>query len=125
MKSRRVELRSGEENLGEINIRRGIFQGYFFSPFLFFVCLLPLTHILRDATTGYYFGSNGQKVNHLFLMDDLKLHVSHEKLLELLIQTVRVFSNDIGMDLVSKCSIITKIVCRLSRLEKVRIRTNG
>ena len=61
------------------------------------VCLLPPTHILRDAAGGYHSASNGQKVNHLFLMDDLKLYSSNETSLESLIQTVRVFSNGIGM----------------------------
>ena len=108
MKSWRVELISGEENLGEFNIRRGIFQGDSLSPLLFVVWLLLLTHILRDAALGYHFTSNGQKVNHILFMDDLKLYASNEKLLESLIQTVRVFSNDIGMEFgVEKCAVLT------------------
>ena len=63
MKSWQVELTSGEENLGEVNIRQRIFQGDSLSPLLFVVSLLPLTHILlSDATPGYHFASNGQKV---------------------------------------------------------------
>ena len=83
MKSWRVELISGKENLGDVNIRRGIFQGDSLSPLLFVVCLLPVTHILRNAAPGCHFPSNGQKVDHLLLMDDLKLmqvvksHLSH------------------------------------------------
>ena len=93
---------------GRENIRRGIFQGDSLSPFLFVVCLLALTHILRDAPPGYHFASNGQKVNHLLFMDDLKLYASNEKSLESLIQTVRVFSNDIGMEFgVEKCTVLT------------------
>ena len=87
MKSSRVELTSGEENLGEVNIRRGIFQGGSLSPLLFVVCLLPLTHILREAAPGYPFASNTQKVNDLLFMDDQKLYASNEKSLESLIQT--------------------------------------
>ena len=108
MKSWRVELISGEENLGEVNIRRGIFQGDSLLPLLFVVCLLPLTHILRDAAPGYHFASNGQKVNHLLFMDDLELYASNEKSLGSLIQTVRVFSNGIGMEFgVEKCLVLT------------------
>ena len=85
---------SEEENLGEANKRPGIVQGDSLSPLLF-MCLLPLTHILRDAAPGYHFASHEQKVNHLLFMDDLKLYARNEKSLESLIQTVRVFSNDI------------------------------
>ena len=108
MKSWRVELISREENLGEVNIRRGIFQGDSFSPLLFAVCLLPLTHILRDAAPGYHFASNGQKVKDLLFMDDLKLFASNEKSLESLIQTMRVFSSDIEMEFrVEQCAVLT------------------
>ena len=41
-------------------------------------------------------------------MDDLKLYANNEKSLESLIQTVRVFSNDIGMAFgVGKCAVLT------------------
>ena len=84
---------------------RRIFQGDSLSLLLFVVCLLPLTHILRDAGPGYHFATNGQKVSHLLFMNDLKLYATNEKSLESLIQTVRVFSNDIGMELgVEKCA---------------------
>ena len=44
MKLWRVELTSGKENLEEVNIRQGIFQGNSLSPLLFVVFLLPLTY---------------------------------------------------------------------------------
>ena len=66
---------------------------------LFVVCLLTLTHILRDAAPGYRFASKRQKVNHFLFMDDLKLYASNKRSLESLIQTVPGFSNDIGIDL--------------------------
>ena len=41
-------------------------------------------------------------------MDDLKLYASNEKSLESLIQTLCVFSNDIGMEFgVEKCAVLT------------------
>ena len=41
-------------------------------------------------------------------MDDLKLYASNEKSLESLIQTVHVFSNDIGINFeVEKCVVLT------------------
>ena len=59
--------------LGSVPIRRGIFQGDSFPPLLF-IAFLPLTHILRETEMGYQLEKNGAKVNHLFFMDDLKLH---------------------------------------------------
>ena len=89
IKSWRIQLLSGDENLGELNTRRGIIQGDSLSQLLFVVCLLPLAHILRDAAPRYHFASNGQKVNHLLFMDDLKSYASNEKSLKSLIQTMR------------------------------------
>ena len=43
----KVELSSSGESLEVTHVRRGIFQGYFF------VCLLPLTLVLRKSTAGY------------------------------------------------------------------------
>ena len=85
MKSWWVELISGEENLGEVNVRQGIFQGDSLSLFLFAVGLLPFIHILKDAAPGYNCASNKQKVNHLLFLDDLKSYASNEKSLESLL----------------------------------------
>ena len=60
--------------LALVTIRRGIFPGDWFSPLLFVIALLPLTHILRETRMGYQLEKNGAKVNHLFFMDDLKLY---------------------------------------------------
>ena len=51
MKSWQFELTSGEENLGEVNLRPGIFQGKSLSSLLFVVCLLPVTVILWRCCT--------------------------------------------------------------------------
>ena len=53
--------------------------------------------ILRKAKAAYEFLESKQKINHLLFMDDLKLHSQSEKGLDSLLQTVRVFSEDIGM----------------------------
>ena len=75
-------MKSEEKNLGEFNIRWGIFQSDSLSQLSFVVCLLPLTHILRDAAPGFHFANNGQKVNDLLYMDELKLYASNEKSLK-------------------------------------------
>ena len=112
MKSWQVELVSGEENLGEVNIRWGIFQGNSLSPLLFVVLLLLL--VLKDATPGYHFDSNRQKAN-LSFMDDLKFYASNEKSLESLSHNSR--NKYMG-------NFITKILCWLSRLNRGQIRAS-
>ena len=72
------------------------------------MCLSPLTHILRDAAPGCHFASNGQKVDHLLFMDNLKLYASSENSLGSLIQTVHVFSDDIVMEFeATKYAVLT------------------
>ena len=47
------------------------------------------------------------KINHLLFIDDLKLHSRSKKELDLLVQTIRIFSKDIGMEFgKEKCAIL-------------------
>ena len=49
----------------------------------------------------------GEKINHFLHMDDLKLYRKNEKELDSLIQTVRVFNQDIRMEFgIDKCATI-------------------
>ena len=73
-----------------------------------YLCVCYHLHISTNAAPGYHFASSGQKVNHLLLMDDLKLYVSNKKSLESLIQTALAFNNDTGMEFgVEKCAVLT------------------
>ena len=48
-----------------------------------------------------------QKANHLLFMDDLKMYSRSEKGLDSLVQTVRVFTEDIGMAFgIEKCAML-------------------
>ena len=48
-----------------------------------------------------------KKINHLLFMDDLKLYSRNEKGLDSLVQTVLVFSQDIGMKFgIEKCAML-------------------
>ena len=92
-----TELTSCAENLGKVNIRRGIFQGDSLSPLLFVICMILLTHVLCKAKARYTLGG-GEKINHLLFMDDLKLYEESENEIKGLVSTVEVFSQDIGME---------------------------
>ena len=74
----KTELMSGEINLGEVNINRGIFQGDSLSPLLFVISLIPLTLVLRRMKQGYSFQKGKIKLNHLLFMDDLRLYGSNQ-----------------------------------------------
>ena len=72
MKTWRTVLECNGSELGEVNIRRGIFQKDSLSPPFFVIAMIPLTSILRRTTPGYVL-KNQTKINHLLYMDDLKL----------------------------------------------------
>ena len=78
----------------------GIFQGDSLSPLVFVLPLIPLSLILRKAKAAYEFSESKEKVNRLLFIDNLKLYSQSEKELDSLIQTVHVFSKDIGMEFV-------------------------
>ena len=80
--------------MGDVNIRCGIFQGDSLSPLLFVVCLIPLSLILRKTKGKYQLSKEGESINHLLFMDDLKLFGSDEWQVDSLINTVCVFSDD-------------------------------
>ena len=91
MKSWKLELNASGKTLGEVDIRRGIFQGDSLSPLLFVLCMVPLTWFWRRAKSGYEWGNKGLRLNHLLFMDDLKLFSKSKNQIDSLIQTVHIF----------------------------------
>ena len=81
-------LTANGEVLGEVEIKRGIFRGDSLSPLLFIMALISLTMLLGREDTGYGFGKDKQKINHLLFMDDLKLYGSPVDELESLVYVV-------------------------------------
>ena len=70
--------------------------------------MMTMTHILRKSKAGYKLSKSGERINHLLFMDDLKLYAKNEKALDSLIQTVRIFSTDIGLEFgIEKCAMLT------------------
>ena len=63
-------------------------------------------HVLRKAKARYSFGE-GEKINHLLFMDDLKLYGKNENEIKGLVSTVEVFRQDIGMEFsIKECGVI-------------------
>ena len=70
---------------------------------------MPLNHILRKSTDGYKSSKSHEKINHLMYMDDIKLFAKNEKELETLIQAVRIYSQDIGIEFgIEKYAMLVK-----------------
>ena len=107
MEKWRAMLCSGNSALGQVEIKRGIFQGDSLSPLVFVLALISLSLILTKAKAAYEFSERKEKINHLLFIDDLKLYSRSDKDLDSLVQTVRVFSEDIGMEFgIENCAIL-------------------
>ena len=101
-----MELTAGGRNLAAANLQRGIFQGDALSPLLFIIAKMTLNQIFRKCTTGYKFSKSPETINHLIYIDDIKLFAKNEKQLETLIHSVRIYSQDIGMEFgIEKCAM--------------------
>ena len=99
MKNWIVELIARGKSFAVVKIHKGIFQGDVLSPLLDWIAKMPLNHVLRKCTGGYKFTKSQEKINHQMNMDDIEQFVKKEKELETLIQTIRIYSQDIGMEL--------------------------
>jgi hypothetical protein len=101
-----VQLTCADKELGEVQIRRGIFQGDSLSPLLFVLCLIPMTEVLNTTDLGFKVDS-AHTINHLLYMDDLKLYAKSAKEIEKLTRVVHDFSKDIGMEFGNdKCGLL-------------------
>ena len=110
--------------LGEVNIRRGIFQGDSLSPLLFVIAIISLRRMLRHWDTGYQLEDGHCKINHLLFMDDLKLYGRNDRKTESLVHTVWIFSEDIGMQFgIEKCTTIKLQRGNVKHTEQTRSNT--
>ena len=105
-----IQLRGKTDTIitSEIKIRRGIYQGDAFSPLLFCVGLIPLSTRLNNMNNGYNIKAGHKQLTHLLYMDDLKLFSSSDEKLQNQLETVKEFSDDIGMKFgLDKCAKVT------------------
>ena len=104
MKTWRTELTAYVEKLGEVRIKRGIFQGDSLSPLIFVLSMITLTLVFRKMGIGYKLDRKEFRINHLLFMDDLKLFGKTENQIDSLINSVDTFSMDVGMEFgMKKC----------------------
>ena len=102
MEQWKLSLTSNGEDLEEVDVKRGIFQGDSLSSLLFVLSMVPLSLTLRNVNTSYEWGKKEYKLNHLLFMDDLKVFSKSEEQIDTLVRTAHAFSTDIGMEFV-KC----------------------
>ena len=118
----RLSLTANGEDLGEVNVKRGIFQGDSLSPLLFVLSMVPLSLILKKVNAWYKWGKEEYKLNHLVFMDDLKLYAKSEEQTNALVRTVYVFSTDIGMEFgIKKCGILTMKRGKIVKSEGIKL----
>ena len=80
----KLEFMSNLVSLGNVEIRRGIFQGDSLLPLLSVLCMVPLSLILRKTK----FGDKLTRLNHLLFMDDLKLFTKWHDQIDSLVKKV-------------------------------------
>ena len=98
MKHWNTELNASQSRHGNVKIKRGIFQGDSLSPLQFVMTMIPLTLMLRKTNIFYEVRKKGERINHLLFMDDLKLFTKTVDQIGSLVNTVRIFSEDIKME---------------------------
>ena len=99
METWKVELTAGVKTLAEVKIQRSVFQGDVLLSLLFVVAMMmPLNHIFRKFTGGYKLSKSQENINYLMYVDDIKPFAKNEKELEIFIQTVKIYCQDIRME---------------------------
>ena len=107
MKKWKLLLNSNGSDLCEVDVNRGIFKGDSLSPLIFVICMIPLSLLLRKVKASYEWGWKEFKLNHLLIMNHLKLFGKSYDQIDSLVQTVFTFSEDIGMEFgLKKCGVV-------------------
>ena len=109
MKYWTVDLPVRGKTLAKVKIQREIFQGDALLPLIFVIVMMSLNHILRKCTGGYRLHNPQEKIDHLMDMDNIKQFAENEKEFKTLIQVVRIYNDDIGIEFgLEKCDMLDK-----------------
>ena len=74
---------------------------------MFVLALIPLSLFLRKAKAAYKFSGGKEKINDLLFTVDLKLYSRNKKELDSIVQTIHIFSKNIGMEFgIEKCAML-------------------
>ena len=122
MQQWRLSMTANGEDLGEVNVKRGISQGDSLLPLLFVLSMMPLSLIFKKVNACYNWGKKEYKLNHLLFMNDLNLYAKSEEQTNTLVRTVYVFSTDIGMEFgIKKCGILTMKRGKIVKREGIKL----
>ena len=122
MEQWRLLLTANGEDVGEVNVKKGIFQGDSLSPLLFMLSMVQFSLILKKVNACYKWGKKEYKLNHLLFMDDLKLYAKSEEQANTLVRTVYVFSTNIAMKFgIKKCGILTMKRGKIVKSERIKL----
>ena len=81
-----------------------------------------LSLLLRKVKASYEWGRKEFKLNHLLFMDDLKLFGKSEDQIDSLVQTVFIFSEDIGMEFgLKKCGVVILKKGKLVKFHEIHL----
>ncbi len=126
-----VKAQRGQVNRSNsLRIRAGVLQGDSFSPLLFCLAMVPISHALNNS--GYCYKTASGKLNnlqlslsHQFYMDDLKLYADSEQSLTELLRIVQAISLAINMKINSKkCAVAHFVPKRMGKEEVVTQKKN-
>ena len=84
--------------------------------------MVPLSWFLRRAKAGFEWGNKGFKLNNLFFKDDLKLLAKSKNQIDSLVQTVHMFSENIGLQFgIKKCGVLIMERGKVIRPDGIRL----
>ena len=85
--------------------------------------LLLFYYVISDKSeSAYQFSSTKEKINLILFMDNLKLYAKNKKGLDSLVQTVRIFSDDIGMEFgIDTCATLVLKRGKLTKFDGISL----